>query len=242
MYLDDAAPDVSVPGFEHEIEVELDGVVIETVHGTGDLISLAGRKLALGPHEVLVGSSKLRFNLVSSRVEWTQDAQIAHNLRRSDWGYLPTLDLGVPMVGADVAVSGAAILSDGLDAALDPHPPMMVRVSARGYLALGPPGFVAELDVDQPAWARRRGLVFNAFELAALQRQVSFPVLWVARLFATRAEVLRVATPAGREDGAPVDLAAWRSAIKQLVSCRLTIEPDAVEAWDEYLAGASADA
>ena len=240
MYLADAAPDVLVPGFEHELNVALDGVVIAAVQGTGDLICLADRCLSLGVHHVQVGSTSLRFTLVASRVDWPQEAHIAHNLHRSDSGYAEDRTLGPPLDGADVSVSGAAVLSAVRDPALEPDPPMMVRVTAGRYLALGPRGFSAEVRVEQPDWARRRGLLFNAFELVAIERQVPFPVVWVVRRFKDRAEVLHVAKLAEKLTASP-DPDAWKLAVEELLSSPLSIADDLREAWEDYITGGTDD-
>lgn len=242
MYLDDAAPDVLVPGLEHELDVVLDGTVIKSVQGSGDLIQLAEYKLSAGAHEVRVGSTMLRLNLVESRVTWPQGPQLAHNLHRSGSGYVPEEHLSAPLDHANVAVSGATVLSDGSDPALEPHPPMMVRVSGCGYLALGPRGFSAHVHVNQPSWAKRLGLVFNAFEVSAIERQVNFPLVWVVRRFTDRAEVLPVRKPTASEASGPPDLGGWTSKMKDLLSFPLTMAEDVRAAWGAYAAGVADDA
>jgi hypothetical protein len=242
MYLADAAPDVLVPGFEHELDIVLDGTFIKSVQGTGDLMPLADHSLSPGLHVVNVGSTVLRFNLVESRVAWPQEAQLGHNLHRSERGYLPDPELGLPLDHADVAVSGAAVLSDICDPELSSDPPMMVRVSGQGYLALGPRGFAAEVDVAQPAWAKRQGLLFNSFEVAAIESQVTFPVLWIGRRFTDHTDLIQVETPATSVETGASDPEGWRSAMKYLLGSPVTVHDDARSAWEEYCAGVTDDA
>jgi hypothetical protein len=246
VYLDDAAPDLMVPGLDQPLDVTIDGRTVETVGREGSLIPLADLQLSSGSHEVVVGSTRLRFELRREFADEPPPPLFAHHLDWSGSRLRPDEPARRFDPQAAVAVSGAAIISHGIKRLEElAAPPRMVKPSTGGYLALGPPGHAAVIEASAPAWTTSIGIGFHAFELDPYAERLGFPIVWLVRLFRRHATVALVSASSDGPVTASADKQGWREQLGRVLRLpRVVVEGGEATArlWAGYCAqGADAD-
>lgn len=208
-YLHPYAPDLIVPGLEAGLEVRLDGVLLQTVDEHGAVITLAEEGLQLGEHEVMVGSTRLRFS--TSELRQTTPVPMTwarHFIDLGNGSLVPKPDVERMDLAATevVRVSGAAI--EAAPGVLPPNdPPLMIKEAHRGYLVVGVDGRSALVEPPSPRWLRGVNLFACSHPLGELESLAGFPAAWVVRLLQSEGMALQVRPDAAKAPGVTTPVA-----------------------------------